>query len=226
MELDMALYNKAFVTGCDENHEWMIEWFLDNFKKHNKLPIIFADFGVSKKFLKYAKKNFNSVIDMTKIKDKGWFKKPKSMIEASKLSSSICWIDTDIQILKSIDDIFIYVEPNKLAMVEDKPWTKRRGDSRGLQYYNSGIVAFKDSPVILHQWAKNIEKSPQQGDQEVLHSMMESPLNQRIYISDIPNEYNWLRLQLEHDNQDSSKKKTIHWTGPKGKEKIKKMMRI
>jgi len=222
----MALYNKAFVTGCDENHEWMIEWFLGNFKKHNKLPIIFADFGVSKKFLKYAKKNFNSVIDMTKIKDKGWFKKPKSMIEASKLSSSICWIDTDIQILKSIDDIFIYVEPNRLAMVEDKPWTKRRGDSRGLQYYDSGIVAFKDSPVILHQWAKNIEKSPQQGDQEVLHSMMESPLNQRIYISDIPNEYNWLRLQLEHDNQDSSKKKTIHWTGPKGKEKIKKMMRI
>jgi hypothetical protein len=226
MEKVMRLYNRAFVTGCDENNEWMVEWFLKNYKANNKLPIIFADFGVSKKFLKYAKKNFDSIVDMTKIKDKGWFKKPKSMIEASKLSSSICWIDTDIQILKSIDDIFIYVQPNKLAMVEDKPWTKRRSDSRGLQYYNSGIVAFKDSPVILHQWAKNVEKSPQQGDQEVLHSMMESPLNQRIYISDIPNEYNWLRLQLEYDNQDSSKKKTIHWTGPKGKEKIKKLMGI
>ena len=104
-------------------------------------------------------------------------------------------------------------------MVEDKPWTKRR--SPNLPYYNSGIVAFHECPQILHQWAWHVENNPQVGDQETLHAMWDSPLSQRIYITDIPNEYNWLRLQLEHDNQNSSRKKAIHWTGPKGKEKIR-----
>ena len=129
------------------------------------------------------------------------------------------------EILDNIETIFDWIEPNRLAMVEDKPWTKRRPDMRGLLYYNSGIVAFNGDPQILHQWAYNVEKNPQQGDQETLHAMMESPLSQRVYITDLPNEYNWLRLQLEHDNQDSNKKKAIHWTGPKGKEKIRSKMK-
>ena len=217
----MPLYKNMFVTGCDESNEWMLPWFMSNYKKYNNYPIAFADFGVSKEFKNYVDENFEKVIDMTDVPDKGWFKKPKSMIRAAKFSSNTCWIDTDFEILDNIETLFDWIEPNRLAMVEDKPWTKRRPDMRGLLYYNSGIVAFNGDPQILHQWAYNVEKNPQQGDQETLHAMMESPLSQRVYITDLPNEYNWLRLQLEHDNQDSNRKKAIHWTGTKGKEKIR-----
>lgn len=221
----MALFKKMFLTGCDEKNEWMVEWFLGNYRKHNKeVPIAFADFGVSKKFNKWAKKNFDHYIDMTQIVDQGWFKKPKTMITASKDSNMTCWLDTDLQILSNIEDIFNYLESNKLAMVEDKPWTWRRQDSRGLQYFNSGVVAFERCPQILHQWAYNVEHRPQQGDQETLHAMMDSPLTQRVYITELPNEYNWLRLQLEADNQDSKRKKIVHWTGQKGKSKIKELI--
>lgn len=217
----MALFDKIFLTGCDESNEWMIEWFLKNYRKYNSIPIVFADFGVSEKFKKKSIKIFDEHIDMTGVVDKGWFKKPKTMIHASKISKRTCWLDTDLQILDNIDGIFSYLEPNRLAMVEDKPWTKRRQDERGLQYFNSGVVAFEYCPQILHQWAYHVEHNPRQGDQETLHAMMDSPLSQRVYITELPNEYNWLRLQLEHDNQDSSKKKIIHWTGSKGKERIK-----
>ena len=37
-------------------------------------------------------------------------------------------------------------------------------------------------------------------------------------------DHNTARLQLEHDNQNSSRKKAIHWTGQKGKDRIKGMI--
>ena len=52
--------------------------------------------------------------------------------------------------------------------------------------------------------------------------MMDSPLTRHIHITDVPNEYNWLRLQVEVDNQNSYNKKIMHWTGHKGKERIRK----
>tara|TARA_A100001035_G_scaffold109306_1_gene85587 strand:+ start:970 stop:1629 length:660 start_codon:yes stop_codon:yes gene_type:complete len=219
----MTSFKKAFVTGCDANTEWMLPWFMRRYKQFNKLPIMFADFGISEEAMKYVDEHFDLIINMKTVVDKGWFKKPKTMINASKHSEYTCWIDTDFEILDELESIFNYVEPHRIAMVEDKPWTKRR--SPNLPYYNSGIVAFHECPQILHQWAWHVENNPQVGDQETLHAMWDSPLSQRIYITDVPNEYNWLRLQLEHDNQNSSRKKAIHWTGQKGKDRIKGMIK-
>ena len=38
-------YDKVFLTGCDEKTEWMLPWFVENYKKHNDTPLIFANFG-------------------------------------------------------------------------------------------------------------------------------------------------------------------------------------
>ena len=68
-----------------------------------------------------------------------------------------------------------------------------------------------------------MENTTQVCDQEVLYSRLDQ-LQKLMHINPLPNEYNWLRLQLEHDNQNSWKKKIIHWTGHKGKLRIKEMM--
>lgn len=209
-------YDKAFLTGCDEGHAWMIPWFLKNYKKHNSTPLIFADFGVSELTLSIVHENFHAVMDMTKTEEQGWFKKPRAMLDSPSVKT--VWLDMDCQVCENIDSIFDKLIPNKLSMVEDKPWSKRREE----KWHNSGVVGIIDKPIILHQWCQQVQNNPVVGDQEVLHSML-NPITKLTYIEDLPNEYNVLRLQVELDGY-AGKKKIVHWTGAKGKDKIRSMM--
>lgn len=222
MEKTMSskIYDKVFLTGCDKNTEWMLPWFLDNYHKHNEVPIVLADFGMTKFALEAVKnqKRIAAVMDLTSTKEQGWFKKPLSMLKCP--SKYTCWIDTDCEVLGNISSVFDKVEPQKLAMACDRPWTKRSGET----WYNSGVVAFKDKPKILEKWVDAVRKNPVRGDQETLHFLLETPLDQMIYITELPNKYNWLRVQIQNDKQDSKDKLVMHWTGRKGKNKIKGMI--
>lgn len=215
----MKSFDKVFLTGCDRNTEWMLPWFLTNYKKHNRLPIVFANFGVSEQALNVVSSLCASIIDMTQTKEQGWFKKPQAMIEASKIANNVCWIDTDCHILSNLQEVFSAVEPNKLAMVEDLPWSKRRNET----WHNTGVVAFSGRPAILDQWARAVQQNPKVGDQEVLHSLLRDGIMRLASVTSLPTEYNWLRLMLV-DGMDSPKKKVMHWTGPAGKQKIMELI--
>jgi hypothetical protein len=155
-------------------------------------------------------------MDLTTVEEKGWFKKPLSMLKCP--AKKTVWIDTDCQVMDNIDDIFNLLEPNKLAMVEDKPWTWRRGHL----WHNSGVVGFIDKPIILRQWVGATKKNSDQiGDQEVLDKLL-SPITKISLIKDLPNEWNVLRLQL--DDGYVGKIRIMHWTGQKGKDKIRSML--
>ncbi len=210
---------KGFITGCDANTEWMLEWFLKNYRKHNDTPIHFCDFGVSaecKAWLDIA--GFDSVYTIPNQRVGGWFYKPTAMLKSP--CDETIWLDTDIHVLGDLSGAFNYLEPNKLAMVEDKPWSARRGET----WHNSGVVGIKGKPDILVNWAHECRGNPKQGDQEVLHEMVRSdPLTRMRYITDLPNKYNWLRVQLL-DGHDSPQKLCMHWTGFKGKEEIRKLI--
>ena len=213
----MKSYDEAFVTGCDEKHEWMLEWFFKNYKQHIKnIPLIFANFGLTPEGLTLVRENVHAVMNLKTFDEKGWFKKPMSMIKSP--SKKTIWIDLDCEIRDDISNLFGMLKPDMLNMVEDKPWTMRGKEL----WHNSGLVGFINKPPILYQWAKAIREDPVQGDQEVLHLML-NPITKIKYINDIPNEYNVLRLQTETDGYDGPIK-VMHWTGAKGKDKIKAMI--
>ena len=210
------LYDEAFLTGCDSNHEWLLPWFIKNYKKHCKKPLIFADFGLSDLGRAVVRENVHAVMDLTQVEERGWFKKPLSMFKCP--AKKTVWIDTDCEVKDNIDDIFNLLEPQKLSMVEDKPWTKRRAH----KWHNSGVVGFIDKPTILGQWMTATKKNVDQiGDQEVLDKIL-SPITKISKISDLPNEYNVLRLQLTDGY--TGKIRIMHWTGQKGKEVIRGML--
>ena len=209
-------YSEAFLTGCDEKTEWMLPWFFENYKKHNKHPVVLANFGMSDKMLKYATDNAHAIMDLSKWKGKGWFLKPKSMNHCP--SQKTVWIDTDCEVKDDLSKIFKHIEPEKLSMVEDKPWTQRRKEI----WHNSGVVGFQDKPLILKMWQKQVEADPVVGDQEVLHSML-NPITKMTYIKDLPHKYNVLRIDLL-DGRVPEDPAVIHWTGKKGKDEIRRQM--
>lgn len=206
--------SKLFITGCDYNTEWMLPWFVENFKKHNpETELVIYDFGMRGGLYPEMRKSLRGN------QDKGWFKKPAAMLNASQLADNVCWIDTDCEIVGNINGIWEYLEPNKLLMAEDLPWSKRRGE----KWHNSGVVAFQSTPKILSEWAAEVSINPIQGDQEVLHMMVKDGLKRMIHITDLPRKYNVLRI--DHlDKTVPKDPKIFHWTGQKGKDKIRSLM--
>lgn len=206
-------YSKLFITGCDKNTEWMLPWFIENFTRHNTLPLMIFDFGMSPEIAQ--------MVNAVKVsgQDKGWFKKPKAMLQATKHASNICWLDTDCHVQANIENIFDYVEPNKIGMVEDVPWSTRRKE----KWHNSGVVAFADRPNILDEWATAVATNPQVGDQEVLHGLVKDGIRRMIHITDLPRKFNTLRLDVQ-DGTAPSDTVIMHWTGPRGKDIIRKMI--
>ena len=205
--------SNLFITGCDHKTQWQLPWFVENFKKHNsKAELLIFNFGMTENPFPDMSVNHNS-------QDKGWFKKPSAMIKASLTADKVCWLDTDCEVRTNIEDIFQYTEPNKLCMVEDVPWSNRRGET----WHNSGVVAFEGTPTILSDWATRVSYYPQVGDQEVLHSMLSDPLKRITYIKDIPREYNTLRIDLL-DNTAPKNIKVMHWTGAKGNDHIRGLL--
>lgn len=217
----MSKYDKAFVTGCDESNEWMLDWFLDNYKKHNDTPIVFADFGISESKLKDItdNKKFHAVLHFKRDKKLvSWFLKPTALIHSP--STETIWLDTDCEVRANLSCIFDDLEPNKLNMVCDRPWTKRNG-KKG-PWYNSGVVGIINKPPILKQWADRSINQPKEGDQEVLYYMLDQ-IGKLTHINELHNRYNVLRLQYI-DKTVPNEVLIRHHTGFKGKEKIREII--
>lgn len=211
--MEVTKSSNLFITGCDSHRQWQLPWFVENFKKHNpKAELLIFDFGMTET-------PFPDITEKLISSDKGWFKKPSAMIKAARIANKVCWLDTDCEVRTNIEDIFLHTESNKLCMVEDVPWSKRRGET----WHNSGVVAFEGCPKILGQWATEVSYRPNVGDQEVLHSMLKDPLQRLMHIKDISREYNTLRIDLI-DNTAPKNIKIMHWTGAKGNDHIRGLL--
>ena len=215
-------YSNMFVTGCDSKTEWMLPWFIETYKRHNDTPIVVANFGMSTTMVNYlTTSKIEMIHGSNDIAGKGWFAKPRTMILASMMCDKWCWIDTDCQVFGDISGIFDHIEPGKIAMVEDKPWSSRRGET----WHNSGVVAGEGVPPILRTWEFEVSRNPSVGDQEVLHEIVREGMKRLIHITDLPNKYNWLRLQVL-DGHDDPNKLVMHHTGQKGKALIRTLIGI
>jgi len=213
----MRSSDNIFITGCDKNTEWMLDWFVMNYLKHNSNQLYIMDFGMSERALE---KHAGFVLPLPPSNHIGWFHKPLAMLYAARLAKKVCWLDTDCQVLGDISGIFDLTERNKLAMAEDLPWSTRRGS----KWHNSGVVAFEGVPAILTEWHAAVVKSPQVGDQEVLHSLLNTPMRRFVHIVDLPNKYNVLRVQWDKDDNVPEDILIKHFTGAKGKLQIWDLM--
>lgn len=203
----------SFITGVDSNHEWMLEWWFNNIRKHSDIPITICDFGMSDKMSNWAEMTASHFIKYPKHHKCAWFYKSQCLLDSP--FEKTCWLDADCQVLTNIDDIFKYAHEGKLGLTRDV--------GRGKGWWATGVVVIKGKPVILQDWNNISRDSALRGDQETLNYLLQSTSYSDRQIAEMPLEYQWLRLQLSR-GQDSPDKKVIHWTGPSGKEHIKTLL--
>ena len=212
----------CFLTGCDKNTEWQLPWFINNYAKHCSAPLLVADFGMSEEMLTSISSFAHRVIPCN---PNGWFSKIEAMISAAHQEfNRVCWLDTDCQVMSNPTRIFNYVVHNKLTMVQDHPWSKRRPQTG--DWHNTGVVAFEGVPPVLRQWLTVASKGDHRGDQEVLHTMIGGDsMRKMMMIADAPHIFNVLRID-RIDNNVPENPVIMHWTGEKGNDEIRRQMSL
>jgi hypothetical protein len=223
---------KLFLTGCDKNTEWQLEWFLNNLRKHTDCKVAVGDFGMTKEARTWCKEHFDYVLD---VNAEGWFAKVEMMwmMKPTFGNGKYCWLDTDCQVVANPEGIFGYTEYDKLTMVVDHPWTENGSpwtpQGNCGPWYNSGVVAFQidnlNLPIVLQNWRQEIKAQKHRGDQEALYWLLNlSAMNRVIHIAEAPHRYNVLRLDTLQERVPN-KPVVMHWTGHKGKDEIKRQMK-
>ena len=205
-----TLSNHCFVTGVDKNQQWMLPWWLENIQAHHSLEdIVICDFGMTEDWAKWAEKHCDVFIRFPVRKECSWFYKPLALAKAPHLKK--CWIDLDCEILENISDIFDYTAPDKIACANDPyhSWGCR---------WQTGVFAVENNSKLLELWSHRCINLTNRGDQEILWDIVKDYPN---IIVRLPDEYNWLRRDVETKREWTTPPKVIHWTGEVGKMVIK-----
>ena len=148
-------------------------------------------------------------IPLSKNTSSGWFYKLHAVIEAPE--KRVAWLDVDCEILSNIEDMFNLVPPDMIGLTRD--WV--RGN-----WWATGVIVVNDRPKLLYDWNVRLNANDGiRGDQEALQDLIGN--NTHEEIQELPQEYQWLRISL-NQGKDSPTKKVIHWTGPVGREHIRK----
>jgi len=198
------------VTGCDSNHDWILEWWYNRYRQDNKYPVYFADFGMSLEARNWCAEN-GKLIDLRfRHKRKNWFKKPLAILACQY--EQIIWVDSDCEIRGNLSPIFEYIRRGiGVTLDPHNPWIKSN------DVVASGVVAVEHGNNLIIEWARDCLAAHKiRGDQEVLNRLIQERKREIVIM---PPEYQWLRI--DGDNPDAL---IMHWTGVRGKDYIRKSL--
>jgi hypothetical protein len=225
---------KGVLVGCDQNQEWMLEWWWSHYSEHNCYPVAFVDFGMSPEAKKRcqnkghwialdAPRNFvfpKSLIAQELIEEwekiygkelwKGrekWFYKPFALQETP--FDETIWVDLDCEIKGPLAPLFQKIHTHsKMALARD-----HHSDE---EVYNSGVIAYHKTSPLLALWTELCYRHNDRflGDQDALTHLIHQ---EHIEVAELPSKYNW--VIRDGINFEAI---ILHWAGKWGKDVIRR----
>jgi hypothetical protein len=196
----------GLMTGADSHHEWMLPWWFEQAQRHNRLPVAFADFGLSPAMRAWCCER-GMVIRVPAAGEKTWHRKPFAIL-ASPFRRTL-WLDVDCQVCADLAPVFAFADRG-LGLTLD-PHTGFCPQPGALA---TGVAAARHGEPAVEEWAKEILLRKHRGDQEALNAIRDR-LAGRIVV--MPPQYQRLRLDPAATQADAV---IMHWTGPTGKQHI------
>ena len=197
---------RGVMVMCDKDQEWLLDWWYNNYTDHNHLPIQFVDIGMSESAARYCKAR-GSYTKMPELHLQNWFKKPFAL-KMTQFKRTL-FMDLDVEVRGSVFELFEDYKGFCVAKDIQTNFTTVKDP------VNSGVVLYTYGDMIVDRWAEKVlnNHTLYHGDQDCLDNIEKN-------YTVLPQIYNWLRLQGE-----SEAAMLYHYTGPLGKEIIKKMIK-
>ena len=219
---------RGVVIGVDENQEWMLDWWWGNYSNHNSLPVMFADFGMSTA-ARAKCAEWGQVSERIALDGHGWFKKPLGCL-VTPFRQTV-WFDTDCEIRKAIDPLWGHLEGGKLGITVDRGTPQKWKDAlpSGATVYNTGCIVYQHGEDLIRRWAQTVLLTKvltaqedklllPTGDQECFATTVQAYGAHRI--REIPPSQFQLRIGADNAGACIAK----HWTGPTGKNEIRRQI--
>jgi hypothetical protein len=236
--------SSGILVGADRRGEWLLDFWWANYSKHNKFPVSFVDFGMSKKAQKWcaargelialgvhAPAAMKARIERAQAlaweerhgkeiwhHRTSWYKKPFALL-LSPYEKTV-WLDLDCEVLGPLDALFAECK-EEVALVKEPETAhkKEAGEGRllpGETLYNSGVILYRKGAALLHLFAQAVALQSKEfwGDQQLLSRLIHL---HKLPVQELAAEYNWRMSQGVHFNAF-----IVHWVGPWGKAFIRK----
>jgi len=208
-------HSRCIITGCSAEHEWMLPWWFDNLRRHNQLPVMFIDMGMSDRALAWCMERGAIIQNQTPVSHV-YLNKPLGLIQSPY--AEILWTDLDCEILHSVDRIF-YETRSEIGVVRDHP--------DAYDPLQGGVIVLRHGSATALEWAglcrnwKNLDPSQfpkRRYDQSLLGYVWR---HQPEAFTLLPEQWNWGRQRIAPPDAH-----IIHWWGTDGKSEIRRRLNL
>ena len=132
---------RCLITGGDALQEWMLPWWYGNARRHSRLPVVFADLGLTSRALAWCRERGEVVRSGVRAACP-FLAKPLVLMQSPYAES--LWTDLDCEILGPVEPVFGETH-SEIGVVRDVP-----GASDPVQ---AGVLVVRHgSPTVL-EWA-------------------------------------------------------------------------
>lgn len=221
--------DRGILVGCIKEQQDLIPWWFINYKKHNKLPVSFIDFGIDDKYKQFCSRN-GSLIDCSNMdrRLRGWFRKPFTLLRAPY--KQFIWFDVDVEIRANIEVFFDFGKNGRIGLGSDPGQNKtdpqgnrskfgfRKHLTNDMLVPDSGIISVEHGNSIITSWCLKTLRAPEgyyKGDHEILC----------IVLKELGKEFNEFPESLYGMRSDlfgnAPTKIVMHWSARPGKEIIR-----
>ena len=213
--------DRGVVTGADRGHEWLLPFWFEHYTEVNSYPVCFADFGMSEGALEWCR-NRGTVVDLTFRTKRTWFKKPLALLNAP--FRDIAWIDADCQVKRNLAPLFDHADGGFATTLDPYRRDMRGASGESIQRpVTSGVIVARNGNELVLKWAAAcLSGNAVRGDQEVLNAILSKGEDA---CGLMPHHFQSLRLDESYAREGiRGDPLIVHWTGRRGKERIRKIM--
>lgn len=187
------------MVGCDREQEWLLPWWWANYDQFNDLPVAFVSMGGMSEDAKKFCREAGELIELGHGFTPAWLGKPLAILNTPFRNT--LWMDLDCEVRGRIDGI---VDPGSIYGNFDPVFPSE---------INTGVLLIPHGHSIVVEWMRMILGNPAiDRDQDAFNMLDLAGVNTHF------------KMQSMRLGTDDPKTPIFHWTGPEGKEIIRKKM--